>query len=222
MIRTRHPGLAAVAAGFFLGFSQSPAAAKDAAQSIEPAAALAKLQAGNARFVSAATSASKPTRARRLETAQSQHPFAIIVACSDSRTAPEIIFDQNLGDLFIVRTAGEVIDSYELGSIEYAAEHLGAHLIVVCGHARCGAVKAALDGGHLPGHVAAIAREIAPAVAAVRGQPGDPVQNAIKSNVDRVAKQIRRQAELGAVAAKVRVVEAYYDLDTGKVEWLKE
>ena len=212
----------AFAAAFFFGFVQSLSAADDAAASIDAASALAKLQAGNSRFVSASKSAPKPTRARRVETAQSQHPFAIIVGCSDSRTPPEIIFDQNLGDLFVVRTAGEVVDDFALGSIEYAVQHLGARLIVICGHARCGAVKAALDGGDLPGHVGAITREIAPAAESVRGRPGDPLVNAIKSNVDRVAKQIREKASLGALASSVRVMEAYYDFDSGKVEWLKK
>ena len=191
-----------------------------AAPSMQPGPALAKLKEGNARFVAAAASSSKPTRARRAETAQSQHPFAVIVGCSDSRTPPEIIFDQNIGDLFVVRTAGEVVDSYELGSIEYAVEHLGARLIVVLGHGSCGAVAAAVAGDSAPGHVGNIVRAIRPAVEAVRNQPGDELTNAIKKNVDRVTTQIREKAELGSLASKVEVVEAYYDLDTGKVEWL--
>jgi carbonic anhydrase len=184
--------------------------------------ALEKLKAGNARFVAAAESSSKPTRARRTETAKAQHPFGIIVGCSDSRTSPEILFDQNIGDLFVVRTAGEVVDNYELGSIEYAVEHLGARLIVVLGHEHCGAVAAAVAGESAPGHVGNIVRTIRPAVEAVRGQPGDQVTNAINKNVDRVAAEIREKAELGSLAAEVKVVEAYYVLDTGKVEWLQD
>jgi carbonic anhydrase len=195
--------------------------ADHAAPSMESSPALAKLKAGNARFVAEAASSSKPTRARRAETAKSQHPFAVVVGCSDSRTPPEIIFDQNIGDLFVVRTAGEVVDSYELGSIEYAVEHLGARLIVVLGHARCGAVAAAVAGDSAPGHIGSIVRTIRPAAEAVRGQPGDQLTNAIKKNVDRVTAQIRQKAELGALASSVKVVEAYYDLDTGKVEWLQ-
>ncbi len=183
-------------------------------------AALTKLKAGNARFVAAATSSAKPTRARRAATANSQHPFAVIVGCSDSRTGPEIIFDQNIGDLFVVRTAGEVVGDYELGSIEYAVEHLGARLIVVLGHARCGAVQAAIAGDSAPGHVGAIVRDIRPAVLAVRAQAGDQLVNSIKSNVDRVAAEIRQKAQLGPLKADVRVVEGYYDFDTGKVAWL--
>jgi carbonic anhydrase len=187
---------------------------------LSPDAALAKLQAGNERFVRNATSASKPTRAQRLATAQAQHPFAIIVGCSDSRTPPELIFDQNIGNLFVVRTAGNLADEYGLGSIEYAVEHLGARLIVVLGHARCGAVAAAVENASAPGHVGNIVREIRPAVDSVRSDGGDLLLKAIKSNVDRVAKRIEDQSQLGELASKVRVVEAYYDLDSGRVTWL--
>jgi carbonic anhydrase len=203
-----------------LGWNSHLLADDHAAPSMQPGPALAKLKTGNARFVAAATSSSKPTRARRTETAKSQHPFAVIVGCSDSRTPPEIIFDQNIGDLFVVRTAGEVVDSYELGSIEYAVEHLGARLIVVLGHERCGAVAAAVAGDSAPGHVGNIVRTIRPAVDAVRNQPGDELTNAIKKNVYRVSTKIREKSELGALASSVRVVEAYYNLDSGKVEWL--
>ena len=201
-------------AGFLFG-------ADHPAPSLAAGPALAKLKAGNNRFVASATSSAKPTRARRAATALSQHPFAIIVGCSDSRTPPEIIFDQNIGDLFVVRTAGEVVGDYELGSIEYAVEHLGARLIVVLGHARCGAVQAAVGGDDAPGHIGAIVRSIRPAVLAVRGAAGDQLINSIKSNADQVAARIRRKAQLGALKAEIRVVEAYYDFDTGKVEWLE-
>ena len=204
----------------FLACNSHLPADDHAAPSMQPGPALAKLKSGNARFVASAASSSKPTRARRAETAQSQHPFALIVGCSDSRTPPEILFDQNIGDLFVVRSAGEVVDNYGLGSIEYAVEHLGARLIVVLGHERCGAVAAAVASDSAPGHVGNIVRTIRPAVEAVRNQPGDQLTNAIKSNVDRVTEKIRRKAELGSLATSVRVVEAYYDLDTGKVEWL--
>ncbi len=191
-----------------------------AAPTMQPAAALTKLKEGNSRFVASSTSESKPTRARREATVKAQHPFAIIVGCSDSRTPPEILFDQNIGDLFVVRTAGEVIDNYELGSIEYAVEHLGARLIVVLGHSSCGAVAAAVAGDTAPGHIGSIVRTIRPSVEAVRGEPGDKLTNAIKKNVDRVALEIDKKAELGSLTSSVKVIQAYYDLDTGKVEWL--
>ncbi len=197
-------------------------AADHPAASMAPGPALAKLKAGNEHFVTEAKSPAKPTRERRLETAKSQNPFAIVVGCSDSRTPPEMIFDQNIGDLFVVRTAGEVVGDYELGSIEYAVEHLGARLIVVLGHARCGAVQAAVAGETAPGHVGSIVRNIRPAVLSVSHQAGDPLQSAIKGNVEQVAAQIRKEAQLGSLASEVKVVRAYYDFDTGKVEWLEE
>ena len=214
--------IAALAALVFVLGGALLSAADHAAPSMDAGPAQAKLKAGNERFAVEATSRSKPTRARRIETAKAQHPFAIIVGCSDSRTPPEMIFDQNIGDLFVIRTAGEVVGDYELGSIEYAVEHLGARLIVVLGHARCGAVQAAVASDNAPGHVGAIVRNIRPAVQAVRSKAGDLLVNSIKSNIDQVAGEIRQKAQLGSLAPDVRVVEAYYDFDTGKVEWLNQ
>ena len=142
-----------------------------------------------------------------------------MIACADSRTAPEIVFDQNIGDLFVVRTAGNLVDDYALGSIEYGVEHLGARLIVVLGHERCGAVTAALGSNSAPGHINALVRDIQPAVAASKGKEGDALANAIHENDAQVAAKIRKQAQLGELASQVRVIEGYYDLDTGRVEW---
>lgn len=189
--------------------------------SVTPDAALAKLNEGNKRFADSKVSASKPTAARRTETAQTQHPFAIVVGCADSRTSPEIVFDQNLGDLFVVRTAGNLVDDYALGSIEYAVAHLGARLIVVLGHERCGAVKAALESESAPGHVSALVRDIQPAVKAVKSKQGDALANTVHENAVEVAEKIRKNVELGDLASKIRVVSGYYDLDTGKVDWDK-
>jgi carbonic anhydrase len=197
-------------------------AADPTTPSVGPDEALSRLKAGNERFAQSKVSTGKPVAARRAETAKDQHPFAIVVGCADSRTAPEIIFDQNIGDLFVIRTAGNLVDDYALGSIEYAVEHLGARLIVVLGHARCGAVKAALAGGSAPGHINSLVRDIQPAVAATKGKEGDALTNAIHENDAQVAKRIRSQAELGEFASQVRIVKGYYDLDTGKVEWTAE
>ena len=194
-------------------------AADPPATSVSADDALARLKTGNERFTNSKESAAKPVAARRAETAQEQHPFAIIVGCSDSRTAPEIVFDQNIGDLFVVRTAGNLVDDYALGTIEYGVEHLGARLIVVLGHERCGAVTAALAGSTAPGHINSLVRDIQPAVAASKGKEGDALTNAIHENDAEVAAKIRKQAELGELTPQVRIVEGYYDLDTGKVEW---
>ncbi|MFZ1219458.1 MAG: carbonic anhydrase [Chthoniobacterales bacterium] len=202
-----------------LALTNSTFASDPATPSVSPDEALSRLKAGNDSFVKSKDSASKPVAARRAETAKGQNPFATIVGCADSRTAPEIIFDQGIGDLFVVRTAGNLVDDYALGSIEYAVEHLGVRLIVVLGHERCGAVTAALASASAPGHVNALVRDIQPAVAATKGKEGDSLANAIHENDALVAAKIRKEAQLGELASQVRVVEGYYDLDTGKIEW---
>jgi carbonic anhydrase len=204
-----------------LSVATSVLIAKEPAASVDADAALAKLKEGNLRFSTSEVSQGKPTAARRAETAQAQHPFAIIVGCADSRTSPELVFDQNLGDLFVVRTAGNLVDDHALGSIEYAVAHLGARLIVVLGHTGCGAVKAALESDHAPGHVESLVRDIQPAVKAAKGKPGDVLSAAITENARQVAAQIRAKAALGDLAKDVQTVFAIYDLDTGKIEWAK-
>jgi len=197
-------------------------AADHPAASVGADAALAKLKEGNARFVSNKVSEGKPTAARRAETAEAQHPYAIIVGCADSRTPPEIIFDQNIGDLFVVRTAGNLVDEHGLGSIEYAVEHLGARLVVVLGHTRCGAVTAALASDTAPGHIQSLVRDIQPAVKAAKGKNGDATNLTAAENAALMAAKIRSEADLGDLAREVRIVSAVYDLGTGKVEWAKE
>jgi carbonic anhydrase len=204
-----------------LSVAASVLIAKEPAASVDADAALAKLKEGNLRFSTSEVSQGKPTAERRAETAQAQHPFAIIVGCADSRTSPELVFDQNLGDLFVVRTAGNLIDDHALGSIEYAVAHLGARLIVVLGHTGCGAVKAALESDHAPGHVDSLVRDIQPAVKAAKGTSGDVLSAAITENARQVAAQIKAKAALGDLAKEVRTVFAIYDLDTGKIEWAK-
>jgi carbonic anhydrase len=190
--------------------------------SVSADTALAKLKEGNPRFATSELSQSKPTAAGRAETAQAQHPFAIIVGCADSRIPPELVFDQNLGDLFVIRTAGNLVDDHALGSIEYAVAHAGARLIVVLGHTRCGAVTAALESDHAPGHVQSLVRDIQPAVKAAKDKPGDALAAAITENARQVAAQIKAKAALGDLAKEVRIVYAIYDLDTGKIEWAKD
>jgi carbonic anhydrase len=152
--------------------------------------------------------------------------FALIVSLmlvgADSRTAPELVFDQNLGDLFVVRTAGNLVDDHGLGSIEYAVAHLGARLVVVLGHERCGAVQAALESDHAPGHVGSLVRDIQPAVKAAKGRPGNALEATVVGNARQVAARIKAKAELGDLAKDVRIIYGVYDLDTGKVEWAKD
>jgi carbonic anhydrase len=131
----------------------------------------AKLVAGNERFVSGKTMA-RDVVARRNAVAHGQQPQAVVLGCSDSRMSPSLVFDQDLGDLFEVRTAGNVADALALGSIEYAVEHFPIRIVVVLGHERCGAVKAAAAGEKMPtANLQAIVDKIAPALAVVKGDP---------------------------------------------------
>jgi carbonic anhydrase len=158
----------------------------------------------------------------------SQAPFAVVVACSDSRVPPELLFDRGLGDLFIIRLAGNIVDDAALGSIEYAVDHLGTPLVVVMGHKRCGAVTAAVEAADknekLPGHLPAIVNAITPAVEQVKGQSGDKVDNAVRANIKLVTAKIKAAEPVVAPAVKagkVRVLGAYFDLDDGRVSFFQ-
>jgi carbonic anhydrase len=199
------------------------ASAHESAPAVSADEAWRRLEDGNQRFATGHDRAIADYSVRRAEVAKTQHPFAVIVSCSDSRAGPEVIFDQGLGDLFVVRTAGQVVDNQALGSVEYAVEHLGAPLIVVLGHSRCGAVTAAVAGGDPPGHISALTRAIRPAIESTRGQPGDPLDNAVRANIRNVVRQLSESAPILAECVhngKVRIVGAEYDLDTGRVERL--
>lgn len=183
--------------------------------------ALKKLMDGNKRFVEFKQNHPHQNKTRLEEIASTQKPFAIIVGCSDSRVPPEIIFDQGMGDLFIIRNAGNVVDDFAMASIEYAVEHLGVRLIVVLGHERCGAVDATIKGGKLPGHLNRLTEEIEPAILSAKRVTGDLLTNVIYSNTKRITLQINSSEELLKEFVEhkgLKVVSAYYDLDTGKVE----
>ena len=187
--------------------------------------ALRRLDQGNDRFVAGRVSETTPasiTEIRR-KVAQVQKPFAIIVGCSDSRVGPEVLFDQKIGDIFVIRTAGEVVDSIGLGSIEYAVAHLGVPLIVVLGHERCGAVSAAVSGAKERGHIATVLKAIKPAVNMSKGQPGDPVENAVRAQALDVAAHLKAAGPIlkeAVRSGKLKVIAARYDLDSGKVSLL--
>ena len=195
----------------------------DAPFTVNPDEALKLLLAGNQRFVTGnLNSVSRDEIAqRRAELVQGQKPFAIVLCCSDSRVGPELVFDQELGNIFVVRTAGEVLDAAGIGSIEYAVAHLGSPLLLVLGHEHCGAVAAAVADAKEPGHIASIVKAIRPAVAKTKGQPGDPLQNAVRANVQDIAARLR---DTGPVlsekvkAGRLKVMGATFSLGTGKVE----
>ena len=217
-----------------------------------PAEAIARLKEGNARYTSGkeqppdsneerkyiATNSyenvgmtflgmtAEQAAKRRAELTKSQHPFATIVSCSDSRVPPELVFDEGLGDLFVVRVAGNVIDDHALGSIEYSVDHLAVRLIVVLGHQRCGAVKAAKEiiaaKGEAPGHIESLVKAIRPAVdATVNGD----LEATTEANVKNVAQALRSSTPIlkpKVDSGEVRVLGANYSLDTGTVSFLDE
>ena len=185
--------------------------------------ALERLMAGNKRYVSAKQTHPDQTSERRIELRTGQNPFAAILGCADSRVPPEVIFDQGLGDLFVVRVAGNVLDNIILASLEYAEIHLRTPLIMVLGHSKCGAVEATVTGGKLEGHLSSLTSAIEPALDKAEGQSGDLLNNTAKANAKMVVEQLKcsgvRFTEL-IETGKLTVVAAYYDLDTGAVEIL--
>jgi carbonic anhydrase len=190
--------------------------------------ALAKLKAGNQRFLSAPELCAADMAKRRAEVAKGQSPWATILTCSDSRVSPELIFGGvGLGELFVARNAGNVADTAAMGTIEYGAEHLGSPLVVVLGHQRCGAVEAACEvvAKHtkLPGFIAPMVEAIVPAAKAVRGKPGDFVDNTVWENARLQAKKISTQSKIIAHLeheGRVKVLYGHYDLDKGAVDFV--
>lgn len=207
----------------------APAAAPSLAQ------ALQRLKDGNVRYATGYAKHPRQDSGGRLNVSQSQAPFAIVLTCADSRVAPEIVFDQGLGDLFVVRIAGNVADTFALASIEYAVEHLHSPLIVVMGHERCGAVKATLDATKAPApaaghaehshhsHIPALVKEIEPAIWAAKGRTGPELDVCIESNVEHSAGQITSRSDLirhFVTEGKVQITGGVYDLDTGRMNWM--
>ena len=184
--------------------------------------ALKRLIDGNERYVTERYAVIDVGIERRAELAEGQYPFAVIVGCADSRVPPEIVFDQGLGNLFVVRTAGEVVDDIVLGSVEYAVKYLDVRLIVVLGHEDCGAVEAAVVGTYHPGHISAVVEAIGPAVEKAKTQKGDLLNNAIKANIDlnvyklKSSSHILREAMMNKC---LKIIGALYDIHDGYVEF---
>jgi carbonic anhydrase len=179
--------------------------------------ALARLKAGNERYLRARTSTSDISPELREQTAaEGQRPYAIVLACSDSRVIPEAIFSANIGDLFVIRVAGNIVDNHQMGSIEYADEHLGCHLVVVLGHTGCGAVEAAMHH-ELTGNVKFIGDEIAQAIDGEKDEAAATLKN-IEHSVQKIKD--RRDVLLEDEEFDLRIVGALYHTDTGLVEFL--
>lgn len=206
----------------------APAASHSHAEGMTPSLALQSLREGNERFVSGRARHVHQEPAHRQKLAQGQHPHSIIVSCSDSRVPPELVFDQGLGDLFVIRVAGQALDAYGLGSIEYAIDHLGSRLIVVMGHDSCGAVKATLATA--PGTSAGspaidqLVTHMRPNLKPFTEIPKDDARliGPVKANVNSVGQELVETSEVIARhvnAGKVQIATGIYHLDSGQVEF---
>lgn len=190
--------------------------------------ALIQLKEGNSRFVAGHPRHPHESADWRHSLEAEQHPFAVVLGCSDSRVPPELIFDQGLGDLFVVRVAGNVVDTDVTASVEYAIDHLDTHLIVVMGHTHCGAVTATLD--HLvdpegePAEVVELLYRIEPATVGIDRtlSRDDQIQTAVMHNVEASVRRLSRVPDLRAsiAAGKAKIIGAVYDMHTGKVRFL--
>lgn len=182
---------------------------------------LDRLKAGNERFVADKLDGKLQDSSRRDSLTSGQSPYAIILSCADSRVVPELAFDTGLGEIFVVRVAGNVANSSSIASIEYAVAHLGTPVIVVLGHQSCGAVTAAIAGGDNGYNLNHLLSHVAPAIAA---SPEDAsVNDVVRTNASMNAQELQTRSGIirGAVeSGKLKIVSAYYHLDSGKVEYL--
>ncbi|WP_433169496.1 carbonic anhydrase [Kribbella sp. CA-247076] len=187
--------------------------------------ALQRLLDGNARFVADREENLDEGVARRVAVSKGQEPFATVIGCVDSRVPIELVFDQGLGDLVVVRSAGEALDHSVIGSLEFGVAELHTPLLMVLGHQRCGALTAtmkAVDAGQRTaeaGEMGYLVESLAPAVRQVAGKPGDRLTNAIHANVELTLAKLRQSPVIGPLekSGKLKLVGAYYELDTGKV-----
>lgn len=199
---------------------------------LTPDQALARLKMGNADFLTGKTRITTGDGARRLAIAKNQTPFAVLVGCSDSRVPPEVLFGVGLGELFIIRNAGNTVDTVALGSVEYGTLVLGTPLVVVLGHERCGAVKAAVEvvehNKSFPGHIGNMIEPIIPAVLKVRaghvGSEDKLLDASVRENVRRIVRRLRTAEAPFTKPLRdgtLRIVGAHYDLDDGRVEFFE-
>lgn len=220
-------GAAALGSGLIVARGSRAIAASPAPSSLAADEALQRLLKGNQRFVHGSTKNPRRAPADFRALAESQRPVAVIMGCADSRVPPELLFDQGVGDLFVVRVAGNVVGGggvFVKGSIEYAVAELGVRLIMVLGHSSCGAVKAAIkhvdDGDPLPGAIAELVNRIRPAVIKAKDMPGDQLANAISANVLLGVETLNNLDPIvrpAVSSGQAKVVGAVYDLRTGAV-----
>ena len=197
----------------------NPPIAEAQNKELTPDQALEKLVAGNNRFVNQKRTSHNQDQNRLTEVAQEQEPFAAILGCADSRVPAEIIFDQGLGDLFVCRVAGNIAPPEEIGSLEFGTLVLGAKVLMVMGHERCGAVKAAIKGGELPGQIGSLIKSIDIGTVTPKSDDLTSLEKAAKANIAHQVEVLKKSPVLSDLIAKgqLKIVGSYYDLDTGKV-----
>jgi carbonic anhydrase len=186
--------------------------------------ALRILKDGNQRFIEGKLEHPNHCEESRQNLAEKQEPIATVLTCADSRVPPVDIFDQGLGDLFVVRVAGNIIGDHALGSIEYAVKHLHTPLVIVMGHSSCGAVGAVASGAKLEGHIATLGPAIQAAIKNIEESSGDLVNNASKELARQIAKKIETSEPIIAdlvLSGEVKVVPAFYELHSGEVIFLE-
>ncbi len=201
---------------------------KSATVADTPDDALTALKKGNERFASGRPSYPHEGAARRAALVSGQHPIATVLACSDSRVPPELLLDEGIGDLFVVRVIGNIGGADEVGSIEYGVEHLGTPLLVVLGHSQCGAVTAAVTHAEVHGSIPRLLAHITPAVKAARRthprlKGSELISEAVRINVFQSIKELLKRSEIIRSQirdGKLKVVGAIYDIQTGRVNWL--
>lgn len=229
-------GATALAAVPLLGSARALAQPRSIADPTEPPVpddympgpdeALRWLAEGNERWVAGQLLHPNQTVARRMAVAAGQHPLATVFSCIDSRVPPEIVFDRGVGDLFIVRTAAQTNDGLIQGAVEYGSEEAVTPLVVVMGHQRCGAVTLAVDslnnGTEVPAHLVEVVEALKPAYDTAKPLPGDQVDNTVRAQIRLTVDQLREDPLLAPLVAehRIRVMGAYYSLDTGCVDFM--
>ena len=182
---------------------------------------ISRLEAGNKNFVNDKLDGKLQNSSRRSSLTGGQEPYAIILSCADSRVVPELAFDAGLGELFVIRVAGNVANNSSIASIEYAVAHLGTPVIVVLGHESCGAVTAAIGGGDNGHNLNHLLSHITPALAAT--EKGAPVNDVVKKNAELTGEELKTRSSIirdAVNSGKVKIIPAYYNLGTGVVDWL--
>ncbi len=182
---------------------------------------ISRLQEGNSRFVADNLNRELQDNTRREHLTSGQEPFAIVLSCADSRVVPEMAFDAGLGELFVVRVAGNIANSSSIASIEYAVAHCGSQVIVVLGHESCGAVTAAVAGGDNGYNLNHLLSHITPAISA--SKEGAAINDVVKTNAQLTVEELKNRSSIIGKAVdsgQVKIVPAYYNLDTGKVDFI--